>query len=242
MSKKAVIFGATSLIAEHTARLLAAEGWELALVGRNRQALQTVAAHLRLTGCAPVYELHGDAADMDALPQQVEAARQLLGRFDLALIAWGVFYQEPDAQQLREMTQVNHRAPAALAELLGRVFAQQRDGTLAVISSVAGDPGWAEHHPYGQTKAALNASLQTLRKTLSPCGVTVLTIKPGPTETPLIACIRRSPFTTDPATVAAAICRAVRNKRSVVYLPGWLRVVFFGMQFLPSWVVRRLRS
>ncbi|MFA6563413.1 MAG: SDR family NAD(P)-dependent oxidoreductase [Verrucomicrobiia bacterium] len=241
MSNKAVIFGATSLIAEHTARLLATEGWELVLVGRNRQALQAVASHLRLTGSAPVHELHGDASDMDSFPRLVDSARLLLGRFDLALIAWGSFYSSPDARQIQEMERINHVAIVALAERLGQVFAQQRSGTLAVLSSVAGDVLRADNYSYGSTKAALTADLQGLRQTLAPCGVRVLTIKPGRVETPMTACIPCSRFTVEPAAIAAGICRAIRRKKSVVYLPGYLCVVFFVLRSLPEWLLKRLR-
>ncbi|MBI5817641.1 MAG: SDR family NAD(P)-dependent oxidoreductase [Verrucomicrobia bacterium] len=241
MSNKAVIFGATSLIAEHTARLLAAEGWELVLVGRHREALHAVASHLRLTGCAPIHELLGDAANTDALPQLVDSARQLLGHLDLALIAWGCYHPNPDARQSREMAQINYVASAALAELLGRVFAQQHSGTLAVISSVAGDVRRSDNYAYGSTKAALTAYLQGLRQTLSPCGVNVLTIKPGRVENPLTAGILRSRFSVEPATIAAGICRAIQRRKSVVYLPGYLRVVFFVLRSLPEWLLKRLR-
>ncbi|MBI5687269.1 MAG: SDR family NAD(P)-dependent oxidoreductase [Verrucomicrobia bacterium] len=241
MSKTAIIFGATSLIAEHTARLLAAEGWELVLVGRNRQALQVVASHVRLTGCAPVHELHGDATDMDSLPQLVESANQLLGRLDLALIAWGCFFPNPDARQIQEMERINHVATTALAKLLGQALAQQRGGTLAVLSSVAGDVLRPANYSYGSTKAALDADLQELRQTLAPCGVRVLTIKPGRVETPLTACVPRSPFSATPAATAAGICRAIQSKQDVVYLPGWLRAVFFVLRSLPKGLVKRLR-
>lgn len=241
MSKKAVIFGATSLIAEHTARLLATEGWELVLVGRNRQALQAVASHLRLTGSAPIHELHGDASDMDSLPQLVDSARHLLGRFDLALIAWGSFYPNPNARQIEEMERINHTATTVLAELLGEALAQERSGTLAVLSSVAGDVLRADNYSYGSTKAALTAHLQRLRQTLSPCGVRVLTIKPGRVETPMTACIPHSPFSATPAAIAAGICRAIRNKRDVVYVPGYLSALFLVLRSLPEWLLKRLR-
>ncbi|MCX6898684.1 MAG: SDR family NAD(P)-dependent oxidoreductase [Verrucomicrobia bacterium] len=241
MSKKAVIFGATSLIAEHTARLLAAEGWELVLVGRNRQALQAVASNLRLMGCAPVHELLGDAADMSALPQLVDSAHQLLGRFDLALIAWGSFYPNPDARQIQEMERINHTAATALAELLGEALAQQRGGTLAVLSSVAGDVLRPANFFYGSTKAALDADLRKLRLKLAPRGVRVLTIKPGRVETPMTAFAPRSFLTATPAATAAGIRRALQGRRDVVYVPGWLRAAFFVLRLLPKWLVSRLR-
>lgn len=241
MSRKAVIFGATSLIAEHTARLLAAEGWELALVARHREALRAVAAHLRLTGSAPVHELQGDADDMDALPRLVDSTRQLLGRFDLALIAWGSFYPDPDARQIQEMERVNHTATMALAELLGEVLAQQRGGTLAVLSSVAGDVLRPANFFYGSTKAALNADLWQLRLKLASCGVHVLTLKPGRVETPMTAFAPRSFLTAMPAATAAGIRRALRGRRDVVYVPGWLRAAFFVLRLSPKWLVSRLR-
>src|SRR6202021_1095195 len=63
--------------------------------------------------------------------------------------------------------------------LLANRFEQQGRGTLAIISSVAGDRGRQSNYVYGTAKAALTVFSQGLRNRLYPKGVHVLTIKPG---------------------------------------------------------------
>ena len=52
--RKVLIVGATSAIAEAVARLLAAQGDLLYLVGRRAEALEAIAADMRVRGAARV--------------------------------------------------------------------------------------------------------------------------------------------------------------------------------------------
>jgi decaprenylphospho-beta-D-erythro-pentofuranosid-2-ulose 2-reductase len=51
--EKIVVFGATSAMAQETARLLAARGAELFLVGRDPAKLEAILADVRVRGARP---------------------------------------------------------------------------------------------------------------------------------------------------------------------------------------------
>ena len=63
--KKILIFGATSSIAEHTARNYAQQGAEFFLVARNKDRLETLAKDLEVRGAKKTDCLVMDACDFD---------------------------------------------------------------------------------------------------------------------------------------------------------------------------------
>ena len=89
MSKRILIIGATSAIAEAAARQWAARGDALFLVGRKRQKLDDIAADLKVRGAASAGVFEMDATDAAMHPSMLEAAVTALGGLDVALIAHG---------------------------------------------------------------------------------------------------------------------------------------------------------
>jgi len=87
--RKILIVGATSAIAEATARIFAARGDALFLVGRNAQHLQAIAADLGVRGAPRVATATLDVTDFGAQAAVLEQAERALGGLDIALIAHG---------------------------------------------------------------------------------------------------------------------------------------------------------
>ena len=75
MTKKVVVLGALSDIAEATCRQYAAEKASLMLVGRDEARLQAVAEDLRVRGASDVYISAGDLVAMDARRYRRRASR-----------------------------------------------------------------------------------------------------------------------------------------------------------------------
>jgi NAD(P)-dependent dehydrogenase (short-subunit alcohol dehydrogenase family) len=84
-SKLALITGASSGIGAATARLLAAEGYRVVLIGRRREALDAVAADI---GVAAVVE-PCDASDGDAMLAMAERVRSEHGVPDVIVNSAG---------------------------------------------------------------------------------------------------------------------------------------------------------
>src|SRR3989344_954897 len=89
--RKTLIVGATSAIADATARLLAPTSAALFLVARNEAKLQAVAQDLRVRsgGRCAVFGHVMDANDVDGVGSMLVAAEKAMGGADLALIAHG---------------------------------------------------------------------------------------------------------------------------------------------------------
>ena len=242
--RRVLIIGATSAIAEATAREFARRGDHLFLVGRRADALEAIATDLRLRG-APQVEIRAqDANDLATHEAMLDAAEGAIGELDAVLIAYGTLSDQAACQQsvprmLEEMN-TNALSQMALCTHLANRFEARRRGTIAVISSVAGDRGRQSNYGYGSAKAAVSAFTSGLRQRLYKSGVAVVTIKPGFVDTPMTAAFRKGPLWASPAAVGAAIARAMISGRTVVYTPWFWWGIMQIIRNIPETVFRRL--
>jgi decaprenylphospho-beta-D-erythro-pentofuranosid-2-ulose 2-reductase len=242
--KKVLIVGATSAIAEATARMLAQRGDALYLVARNEARLAAVAADLFVRGSPRVGTEVLDANDLSAHEAMLERAESFLAGYDTVLIAHGTLSDQKACEGSVELTlqEINTNALSVVA-LLTRIanrLAQRRAGTIAVISSVAGDRGRGSNYVYGSAKALVTAFLSGLRQRLGKCGVNVVTIKPGFVDTPMTAAFAKGPLWARPDRVAAGIVRAIDKQRGTVYLPGFWRPIMLVIRAIPESLFLRL--
>lgn len=240
-----LIIGATSAIAEATARLYAARGASLYLLARNAARVQATAEDLGVRGASAVNADTLDVSDFPTHAGAIDRAFSAFGGFDVALIAHGTLPDQVRCDNdfdyaLQEFT-VNGTATIALAGRAAQKLEAQGSGTLAVISSVAGDRGRASNYLYGSAKAAVSTYLSGLRQRLHARGVNVLTIKPGFVDTPMTAAFRKGALWATPEQVAHGIVRAVERRRAIVYLPWFWRPVMAVIRAIPEPVFRRIK-
>lgn len=242
--KKILIIGATSAIAEAAARVWAVRGAALFLVGRNAGRLNSIADDLRLRGAASVGCFTMDACDTAAHPTMLEAAENALGGLEVALIAHGSLPDQKACEASVELTlkeiDTNALSVIALATRLADGFEKQGNGTLAVISSVAGDRGRQSNYVYGAAKGMVSLFLQGLRNRLAKKGVQVLTIKPGFVDTPMTAAFPKGALWAKPDAIARGIVRAVERGADEVYLPGFWRLIMLVIRLIPERIFKKL--
>jgi decaprenylphospho-beta-D-erythro-pentofuranosid-2-ulose 2-reductase len=243
--QRILIVGATSAIAEATARRFAQRGDALFLAARNAAALSAIAKDLTVRGAAQVETMEFDARTIDRFATLLDAATQRLGGLDAALIAHGTLSDQAACQRsvdlMREEFDVNAISVLALCTLLGNQFEAQGHGVIAVISSVAGDRGRQSNYVYGSAKAAVTAFTSGLRQRLYPKGVRVVTIKPGFVSTPMTAALKKGALWASPAKVATDIVRAMDRGTPVIYTPSFWRPIMWVIRSVPETVFRRLR-
>ena len=183
--RRILVLGATSGIAEATCRIWASQGASLFLIARNAEKLAAVAADLKTRGASYVDTAVADLDDTDQHPSLLAHAVNSLTGMDIAYLAHGVLGDQLEAERdfntAAQILHTNFMAPVSLLTWLANFCVQRRAGTLAVLSSVAGDRGRKSNYVYGSSKAGLSAFLGGLRNRVDREGVTVLTIKPGPT-------------------------------------------------------------
>ena len=221
--KTILVLGATSSIAMAVQRQLVSPNAHFFLIARSKEKLTTVAQDLLVRGAAQVDMIVADLDDTETHPQMLAVAVSRLGSLDLALLAHGVLGDQLAAERdypvAERILGTNFLSAVSLLTWLGNHCESQGRGTIAVISSVAGDRGRKSNYVYGASKAALNTFLAGLRNRCDRHGVQVLTIKPGFVATPMTAHIPKNGLFATPETVANGILRAIRSRRDVVYVP-----------------------
>lgn len=244
--QRIVIIGASSAIAEQCARLwLSQAPAALVLVGRNIHKIEAIAADLRIRSPeSDITSLQADFNDplkIRALVDGIAGTAQV----DIALIAHGALPQQQYCQQdlaaCREALEVNAISPVLFAEALAGYMEKANAGSLAVISSVAGDRGRKSNYVYGAAKGLVTRYVQGLQHRLAGSGVKVVLIKPGPTDTPMTAQLKQQgKALADAGAVAANIVQAIRQGRSLVYAPAKWRLIMMVIRHLPECIFKRM--
>lgn len=245
--KRIVIIGATSAIAEQCARLWVNEdAIDLTLVGRDKAKTERVAADLRVRSPQSVIQIH-EADFIDPL-----AIRQLIdgifakGAVQIVMIAHGSLPDQVTCQQdlgiCNDTLTLNGISPVLFAEGFAGHMQKADFGTLAIISSVAGDRGRQSNYVYGAAKGMVTRYAQGLQHRLAGTGVKVVLIKPGPTDTPMTAHLKRQGSRlASVEEVAELIVTAVRQGKPVVYTPTKWALIMMVIRHLPNFVFNKLK-
>jgi short-subunit dehydrogenase len=242
-SRRIAILGAASAIAEAAARLWAAGGARLALVGRDADRLRVIAADLRARGAAMAEPVAADCAVSNA-DAEFERIAELLGGLDIVLLAYGVLGDqarlERDPAAAAALLQTNFVSAAAWCLAAANRFERQRSGSLVVIGSVAGDRGRASNYVYGASKAGLGVLVEGIAHRLAKSGARAILIKPGFVDTPMTAHMPGKGFLwAQPGTVAETIVKAADRGGPVVYAPFFWRPIMSVVRNVPSRILHR---
>ena len=244
LSKKILVLGATSGIAEATCRIWAEQGAQMFLVARNPAKLAAVAADLKTRGAAYVGTAVADLDDTAKHADLLSHAINSLTGMDIAYLAHGILGDQARAEQdfehAAQIIHTNFVAPVSLLTWLSNFCVQRHAGVLAVISSVAGDRGRKSNYLYGSSKAGLSAFLAGLRNRVDRDGVTVLTIKPGPVKTAMTAGMKGAEKFADVNKVAATIVKAIDKRVDNLYVPFQWQPIMFVIRNIPDRVFKKL--
>jgi decaprenylphospho-beta-D-erythro-pentofuranosid-2-ulose 2-reductase len=242
--RRILIVGATSAIAEACTRLFAQAGDQLFLAARDGAKLRILGDDLGVRGAGQVELFELDVLDYAQHSVLLEQAFARLGGLDLLLIAHGTLPDQGACQAsfdtARREFEVNALSVLSLLTLAANRFEQQRSGTIAVISSVAGERGRQSNYLYGAAKGAVSLFLQGLRNRLSKSGVRVVTILPGFVDTPMTANFPKGPLWAQPDAVARDIVRAIEGGRDVLYTPWFWRWIMLIIRTIPERIFKRL--
>ena len=202
--KIALVTGATRGIGAAIAQQLAAAGASVVISGNEVHECERLAADMRRDGHS-VAGIPCDVANRREIEDLVRAVVELHGRIDILVCNAGIaphagpIGSASDLDWDRTMT-VNVRSILWLTSLVVPGMAERCDGSVIIVSSIAGLRGNKALGLYGLSKAASAQLARNLAVEWGPSNVRVNAISPGVIETQFAR-----PMLDDPAVMARRI-------------------------------------
>lgn len=177
--KRALVTGASGGIGGAIAEALHAQGATVALGGRNRAALDALAARLGERAVA----VEGDLADQASTDAMLAAATDALGGIDILVNNAGLT-RDNLAMRIKDedwqaVIEVNLTASFRLSRAVLRGMMKERWGRIINITSIVGVTGNPGQANYAASKAGIIGMSKALAAEVASRGITVNCIAPG---------------------------------------------------------------
>jgi NAD(P)-dependent dehydrogenase (short-subunit alcohol dehydrogenase family) len=192
--KTALVTGATGGIGGETARLLARAGAHVIVTGRDPERGAALVKAIATDGASARFE----AADL-ADPRSLRALVVAAGQVDILVNNAAIFpmgttissQSAPDGEgfdtaSFDAVFATNVRAPYQLTAAFAPGMVARGSGAIVNVSTMAARIGMPGLPVYSASKAALESLTRTWAAELSPSGVRVNTVAPGPTRTDMV--------------------------------------------------------
>lgn len=182
--KKAVITGAGKGLGKAMALALAAEGVELALLGRSSQNLQQVAEETQqINPDLKTKTYVADVSDYTQVREQVKAILADFGGVDILINNAGVFLAagilEVDVAEWENVFKTNMFGSFYMIKEIIPGMMERKSGDIINIASTAGLKGSAKLNAYGASKAALINFSEGLMQEARKSNIRVTTVNPS---------------------------------------------------------------
>ena len=239
---KALITGASSGIGRDMAKYLAEKGYDLILVGRDKQRLEELQNSLKVNSQIIIADLSNETKAKEVYVMTKNEDIDILIN-NAGFGAFGLFY-ETDLNNEIDMINTNLVAVHLLTKLFLRDMVKRNSGyILNVASSAAFGPG-PLMATYYATKAYVNNLTEAINEELRRVGsnVVVCSLCPGPVDTNFnnVAGVH---FGVKAMTSAEVAHYAIDKmfKRKVVIVPGFkMKLALFGRRFASRKFLRKV--
>jgi 3-oxoacyl-[acyl-carrier protein] reductase len=185
----AIITGASRGIGRAIAIRFAKEGIAVALVGRDKTALQETADFIKDYSDQPIPQIQADLRNVQQIQSIVDRTIDEWGRIDVLANNAGIMHMKrfPELAQdeIQEMLDVNLRAVMLLTQSALPHIRKSENGAIINIASLAGKNPVKNGTVYAATKWALRGFAASLMLEVRQDDIRVVTIFPGSVDTDL---------------------------------------------------------
>lgn len=248
MKKKVLILGANSDMGKSIAEIYAKNGYDLTLLSRNLNELNELSNHLNVFKDLNIEVLYFDALDLANINNVLAGID--FDNIEGVISCFGVMFDglemEDSSNELSEKiittVNTNYTANIICLEYISKIFERRKYGFIVGISSVAGERGRMSNYIYGSSKSAFNTYLEGLRHKMAKNYVDVLTVKPGFVYTKMTKHLKLpSILTAKPIEVAENVFKAVKSKKSIIYVrPAW-KYIMLIIKNIPDFIFHKTK-
>jgi NAD(P)-dependent dehydrogenase (short-subunit alcohol dehydrogenase family) len=186
-ARRALVTGASSGIGAATARLLAAEGYRVAMLARRTDKLNEIARDIAKSSRDTPLVLACDVREPREIDRAFAELGEHFGGLDLMVNNAGIGYrarvEELDADLLRALFETNVIGLLLCCRAALPLFRRSSRGVVVDIASVVGRRGIPGQSAYAASKAAVISIGEALRVEWARERIAVCTLNPGLTAT-----------------------------------------------------------
>jgi decaprenylphospho-beta-D-erythro-pentofuranosid-2-ulose 2-reductase len=238
-----LILGASSDMGIAIAKKFASHKYDIQLAGRNAAQFGPSESDIRIRYEVKCTSHHFDAVDFNSHRSFYEG---LNPRPDITICVAGYMNDNEkvitDAGETLKTINTNFTGPVSLLNIIAEDYAARGNGTIAGISSVAGERGRQSNYIYGSAKAGFTAYLSGLRNKMFHKNVHVLTILPGFVYTKMTEHLQLPKLlTAQPADVAEAVYKGVVKKKNIIYIKWFWRWIMLIIKSIPEFMFKKMK-
>jgi 3-oxoacyl-[acyl-carrier protein] reductase len=185
--RSVIVTGGSRGIGRGVARVFAAKGAQVLVVGRDLAQAEATAAAIRAEG-GQASSFAADVGDPGDVERMAAAALERHGRIDILCANAGIFpaarMLEMTLEQWNEVLSTNLAGAFLCVRACTPALARSGRGRIVLTSSITGPitgyPGWSH---YAASKAGQLGFMRTAALELTPLGITINAVLPGNVRT-----------------------------------------------------------
>ncbi|WP_299099628.1 3-ketoacyl-ACP reductase [uncultured Winogradskyella sp.] len=181
-NRKAIITGGSRGLGKATAIAFAKEGIDVAITGRNEEALKATVSELKAFGVNATYAAF-DVSNYDEVKTSIKTLIDTLGSIDIlvnnaGIAAFGSFI-DMEVSQWSQIIQTNVMGMYYVTKEVLPHLIDKNEGDIINVSSTAGLTGNATVSAYSASKFAVIGMSQSLMKEVRKNNIRVCTLTPS---------------------------------------------------------------
>ena len=236
MNKKTIwITGGSTGIGKALAIKFAKEGWNVAISARRENLLKETCGEHENISSFPL-----DVTDKNKCKEVFKNIVDTFQNVDICFFSTGTWdpkkEKDIDVEQIENVFKINFFGTLNSIKAVEKYFKDKKNGTITIVSSIAGYRGLPNSTGYGPSKSALNNLAESLYFDFGRSNVRVCLVSPGFIKTPMTDKNDfKMPFLKTPEYAAEKIYDGLVNKNSFeIHFPKSLTIILKILSFLPN--------